>query len=90
MCFATLALATDYDCWNTDAGDVVIEDVLAILNKNVDMAKSIVRTTCSDLGQGGPCQCESALANGIITEPSLIPERVKIELDPIIGKYING
>ncbi len=89
MCFATLALATDYDCWNTEAGDVVIEDVLAILNKNVEMAKNVVRATCHDVDQNDPCQCESALSNGIITESALIPERVKIELDPIIGKYIN-
>ena len=90
MCFATLALATDYDCWNTEAGDVVIDDVLTILRNNVETAKRIVRGAAGRLFPDRTCTCESALENAIITDPAYVPEAVKRELQPIIGKYLNG
>ena len=90
ICFATLAMATDYDCWNTEAGDVVIEDVLAILNKNVETAKRIVHGSTRRLSPDQVCSCETALKNAIITDRSLIPANVKAELEPIIGKYMQG
>ena len=89
ICFATLAMATDYDCWNTEAGDVVIEEVLAILNKNVATSQRIVRGTTQRLSPEQVCGCETALTNAIITERAMIPETVKHELEPIIGKYIH-
>ncbi len=90
MCFATLALATDYDCWNTEAGDVVIDEVLAILRNNVETAKRIVRGAAGRLSPDRTCACESALENAIITDPAYVPEAVKRELQPIVGKYLNG
>lgn len=90
ICFATLALATDYDCWNTEAGDVVIDEVLAILHHNVETAKRIVRGTLQHLFPDTPCGCESALKNAIITDPTLIPATLKRNLQPIIGKYTHG
>ena len=90
MCFATLALATDYDCWNTEAGDVVIEEVLAILNRNVETAQNIVRTAVRQLPDRRTCSCSEALKFAIITDPSLIPDIVKQELGPLIGKYLDG
>ena len=90
ICFATLAMATDYDCWNTEAGDVVIEDVLAVLNKNVETAKRIVQRSTRRLSPDHVCSCETAVKDAIITDRSLIPASVKAELEPIIGKYIEG
>lgn len=90
MCFATLALATDYDCWNTDAGDVVIDEVLAILHDNVETAKRIVRGAAGRLSPDRTCACESALENAIITDPAQIPAETKRELHPIIGKYLKS
>lgn len=90
MCFATLALATDYDCWNTDAGDVVIDEVLAILHDNVETAKRIVRGAAGRLSPDRACACESALENAIITDPAQIPAETKRELHPIIGKYLKS
>ena len=90
MCFATLALATDYDCWNTDAGDVVIDEVLAILHDNVETAKRIVRGAAGGLFSDRRCACESALENAIITDPVQIPAETKRELHPIIGKYLKS
>src|SRR5712675_1550534 len=66
MCFATLALATDYDCWNTEARDVVIEDVLAILSKNVATAQNIIRGAVRRLPTERSCPCAQALKDAII------------------------
>ena len=88
LCFANLALATDYDCWNTEAGDVVIEEVLAILNTNVTTAQQIVRTAAARLPDRQACACARALKDAIITDRSLIPAELKRELDLLIGKYL--
>ncbi len=89
MCFATLALATDYDCWNTEHGDVVIEDILAILNKNVATAQTMIRQAIPRLPQARQCSCAEALKHAIITDRSLIPASVKQELWIIAGKYLK-
>ena len=69
---------------------MVIEEVLAILNKNVVTAQRIVRETARRLSPEQVCDCETALADAIITDRAMIPETVQHELEPIIGKYING
>lgn len=89
LCFATLALATDYDCWNTEHGDVVIEDVLAILGKNVTTAQAIIRQAIPRLSRTRSCPCAHALKDAIITDRSVIPQSVKQELSPIVGKYLG-
>jgi 5'-methylthioadenosine phosphorylase len=90
ICFATLALATDYDCWNTEAGDVVIEDVLAILSKNVATAQNIIRGAAARLPAERSCPCAQALKDAIITDRALIPAAVKQELGIIVGKYLGA
>ncbi|MCS6927557.1 MAG: S-methyl-5'-thioadenosine phosphorylase, partial [Candidatus Binatia bacterium] len=89
ICFTTLALATDYDCWNTEAGDVVIEDVLAILSKNVKTAQEIIRWVAERLPAERTCPCAHALRDAIITDRKLIPPSVRQELDLIVGKYLG-
>ena len=89
LCFATLALATDYDCWNTDHGDVVIEQVLAILNKNVATAQAIIRHVIPRLPSIRNCACAHALKDAIITDRTKIPMAVKQELRIIAGKYLE-
>jgi len=89
LCFATLALATDYDCWNMDHGDVVIEDVLAILGKNVTTAQAIIRNVIPRFSAIRSCPCVHALKDAIITDRALIPASVKRELEPIVGKYLG-
>jgi 5'-methylthioadenosine phosphorylase len=88
MCFGTLALATDYDCWNEEAGDVEIDHVLQILAQNVELAKKTIHNVVADSAAVRSCQCANALKNAIITEPGKIPKRVKLQLQPIIGKYL--
>jgi 5'-methylthioadenosine phosphorylase len=89
ICFGTVALATDYDCWNEAAGDVDIEHVLAVLKQNVDLAQRIIRRAVTRLPSARSCACGSALANAIITERKKIPRKTIQALKPIIGKYIK-
>ncbi len=88
ICFVTLALATDYDCWNEQAGAVEIEQVLAVLKQNVELAQKTIRRAVVSLGEPRTCRCASALKDAIITEKSRIPRKVRADLRPIIGKYL--
>ena len=88
ICFGTLALATDYDCWNEHAGDVEIENVLAVLAQNVELAQKTIRRAVAALVEPRTCGCASALKDAIITDKSRIPKKVRAELRPIIGKYL--
>ena len=88
ICFATLALATDYDCWKDGAADVEIEHVLAILKQNVELAQKTVHRVAMALATSRFCSCASALKNAIITEPAHISREVRTKLKPIVGKYL--
>src|SRR5262245_41421127 len=70
ICLATLALATDYDCWNTAHGDVEIEDVLRVLSANVDLARRTIARVASRMPARTGCPCPDALRNAIITDRS--------------------
>lgn len=88
ICFATLALATDYDCWNQSAGDVEIEEVLKVLKQNVELAQRMIRRAVHDLPSDRSCSCASSLKDAMITERSKIPKKLLRDLKPIIGKYL--
>ena len=88
ICFGTLALATDYDCWNESAGDVEIDHVLAVLKQNVDLAQRTIRRAVTQLSSARSCACASALKDAIITERARIPKKLRAELRPLIGKYL--
>ena len=88
ICFATLALATDYDCWNDQAGDVEIEHVLTVLKQNVALAQRTIARAAAELSAARSCGCVSALKDAIITERARIPKKIRAELQPIIGKYL--
>ena len=88
ICFGTLALATDYDCWNQAAGDVEIENVLAVLRQNVALAQRTIRRAVTLLTDSRSCSCRSSLKDAIITERARIPRKIRSDLRPIIGKYL--
>jgi len=88
ICFATLALATDYDCWNDAAADVEIEHVLSILKQNVELAQKTIRRALEALPDTRSCACATALQNAIITDRAEIPKKIRADLRPIIGKYL--
>ena len=89
ICFVTLALATDYDCWNAAHADVEIEDVLRVLSQNVDLARRTVVRVAAGLPTRTGCPCPNALQHAIITERAAIPEAVRRELAPIVGRYLG-
>ncbi|MFH1485817.1 MAG: S-methyl-5'-thioadenosine phosphorylase [Chloroflexota bacterium] len=89
ICYATLACATDYDCWHKGHESVTIEMVLAHLLQNVATAKKIVKTATAHLPAKRECECATALNNAIITSPNLIPQQVKEDLALLIGKYVK-
>jgi 5'-methylthioadenosine phosphorylase len=88
ICFGTLALATDYDCWNQAAGDVEIENVLTVLRQNVALAQKTIRRAVTLLTDSRTCACAASLKDAIITERSRIPKKIRLDLRPIIGKYL--
>lgn len=88
ICFATLALATDYDCWNQSAGNVEIEQVLTVLKQNVQLAQKMIRRALESLPEGRACPCATSLKDALITERTKIPKKIIRELKPIIGKYV--
>ena len=88
ICFVTLALATDYDCWNESAGDVKIEQVMAIIQKNVRLAQQVIRKAIAYFPKERSCACATSLKDAIVTERGRIPEKSRKDLEIIIGKYL--
>lgn len=88
ICFATMAMVTDYDCWREATADVTIDEVLRVLAANVELAKATVRRVGESLPERS-CACGSALRDAIITDRAAIPEKVKRDLAPLIGKYLS-
>lgn len=89
ICYATMAFATDYDCWHEGACDVSIGDVLKVLSQNVKTAKSIIRYAIKNLPYNRTCICSKALKDALITGKKFIPEKTKKDLEPLIGKYLR-
>jgi 5'-methylthioadenosine phosphorylase len=90
ICYATLALVTDYDVWHETEQDVSVEAVVAILKQNAETAKAIIKTAVSSFPAGREgCSCGSAMRDAIITTRDAIPVDVRERLRPIIGKYLE-
>jgi 5'-methylthioadenosine phosphorylase len=88
ICYATLALVTDYDCWHPDHDAVTVETVINYLTQNVRNAQMIIRDAVKRLsGTARDCKCGNALKNAIFTAAGLWPEATTRKLDAIIGKY---
>jgi 5'-methylthioadenosine phosphorylase len=88
ICYATLALATDYDCWHAVQEDVSVEAILAILRRNVENSKRIVLEVARRLPLPGGCRCGEALQHAIITDRKRIPPAARRRLSLLIGKYL--
>jgi 5'-methylthioadenosine phosphorylase len=89
LCFASLALITDYDCWNTEAGDVEIGEILRILQENAELARRTIAAVVAALPPRA-CGCGASLAHAIITDRRMIPAPVKEDLRLLIGKYLES
>ncbi len=89
MCYATLACATDYDCWHETEEAVSVEMVVANLSKNVETSKELLRRVVPQLAGERTCLCGSALKDAIITARELIPLATKERLGPLVSKYLG-
>jgi len=89
ICYATLALVTDYDCWHPDHDSVTVELIVANLMQNAATAQKTIAEAVARLDGARTCACKDALKTAIITQPQHIPESVKKELAPLIGKYVK-
>ncbi len=92
ICYVTLALVTDYDCWHPDHDSVTVDQVIAVLNQNSVSAKRVLRAAVRKIDPAAErrCECASALKNALMTAPGLVPEQLRRELQPIIGKYVKA
>ncbi len=87
ICYGTVALATDYDCWHDGHDDVSVEAVVAIIQQNVATARNIIKAAVKNLIGERPCACGEALKYAVMTHKELIPAAVRNNLEPLIGKY---
>ncbi len=88
ICYATLALVTDYDCWHESGEIVTVEMLIANSNRNADMAKKIIEMAVPRVSQR-QCACSNALENAILTAPEFIPAMQKKKLELLIKKYVK-
>ena len=88
ICYSTMALVTDYDCWHEAEETVTVEMVVRNLLKNVASSQDVVAQLVPAIPGQRDCPCATALENAIITVPDLIPESTKDRLKPIVGKYL--
>ncbi len=87
--YATMAMATDYDCWHTGHDDVTVEQVVAVINANVNLAKRIVAAAVPRIAaHEGPCPYHDALAGAIMTSPDAMNPDTKAALAPLIGRFV--
>ncbi len=89
ICYATLALSTDYDCWHEAEEDVTIDAVLAVMRANIAKSKKVIAEAAKMLPEERTCACADALQGAIITDPKVIPEETKKCLELIISKYVK-
>ncbi len=88
ICYGTIALSTDYDCWHATEESVTVDMILATLKKNVSMAKNIIKNAVGKITGPRQCKCASALEYAIVTDRTSIPEKTRKDLELLIGKYL--
>ncbi|HTV07256.1 MAG TPA: S-methyl-5'-thioadenosine phosphorylase [Acidobacteriaceae bacterium] len=89
ICYATVAMVTDYDCWHEGHDDVTVEQIVAVLHQNAANACKVVKAAVAAMPRERECGCASALKYAILTDRKLIPAETKAKLDLLVGKYLN-
>jgi 5'-methylthioadenosine phosphorylase len=89
ICYATMAMVTDYDCWHDGHDAVTVEQVIAVLHQNSANAAKAVRTAVAAMPRERACACATALKFAIITSPEAIPAATRNKLDLLLHKYIS-
>ena len=88
ICYVTVAMVTDYDCWHPQHDSVTVDQIVAVLTKNAENACNVVREAVAAMPQERSCKCGSALAHAILTDRAKIPQATRERLKLIIGKYL--
>ena len=89
ICYVTIAMVTDYDCWHPHHDSVTVEQIVSVLLKNAENAAKVVKATVSAMPKARSCKCGQALANAILTDKAKIPAATKKKLRLILGKYLK-
>jgi len=87
ICYATIAMITDYDCWHPEHESVTASQIIATLNQNAENAQKALRTAVRELPASRSCKCGGALQHALVTDMKLVPAATKKRLAAIIGKY---
>jgi 5'-methylthioadenosine phosphorylase len=90
ICYVTVAMVTDYDCWHPHHDSVTVDQIVAVLVKNAENACNVVREAVAAMPKERTCKCDSALAHAIITDRSKIPQSAKDRLKLILSKYLEA
>jgi 5'-methylthioadenosine phosphorylase len=89
ICYATMAMVTDYDCWHETHESVTVDQVIAVLHQNSANAATAVRSAVAAMPRERSCACASALQFAILTSPEAIPAGTRKKLDLLLNKYIS-
>ena len=90
LCYATVAMVTDYDCWHEEHGHVSVDQIVAVLLQNAEHACTVVRHAVAAMPRERSCKCGSALKNAIITQKSAVPAATLNKLRLLVGKYFDS
>jgi 5'-methylthioadenosine phosphorylase len=90
LCYATIAMVTDYDCWHEEHDDVSVDQIVAVLLKNAEHACTVVRLAVAAMPRERSCKCGSALKNAILTQKSAVPAATLKRLQLLVGKYFDS
>jgi 5'-methylthioadenosine phosphorylase len=87
LCYATIAMITDYDCWHPEHESVTASQIIATLGQNAENAQKVLRTAVRELPASQSCKCRSALQHALVTDLKIVPKATKKNLAAILGKY---
>ena len=90
ICYVTMALCTDYDCWHEEEEEVSVEAVLKVIKTNIITAKRVIAALTGQFPPRGSCHCQRALENTLLTSPESIPEQTRERLQLLIGRFLDG
>jgi 5'-methylthioadenosine phosphorylase len=89
ICYTTIAMITDYDCWHPEHDSVTVADIIANLTKNAAAAQDVLRAVVRAMPHTRSCRCGDALKHAIVTDPAMIPAATRKKLAAIVGKYLS-
>jgi 5'-methylthioadenosine phosphorylase len=90
LCYVTVAMVTDYDCWHPEHDAVTVSEIIGNLTKNAENAAQVVSAAVAGMPESRSCKCGSALKHALITNPAAVPADTRRKLELLVGKYLNG